>query len=154
MFLSGMITHGDFMLTLVLLFSLVLSFVCFGLFLFASYSTVSYFPYYVHIVVFISMLYKAFKMSTLFLSFRVQTHLMSPLFLSTKSCTHILNHCHKFKHVCRSRSILYFKQTNKDVICCRTKIPEIYSKQILNIVGSCHNMGNLICYSIFYLILQ
>ena len=46
MFISGMITHGAFMLTLDLLFSFVLSSVCFDYFLFSLYSTVSYFPYY------------------------------------------------------------------------------------------------------------
>ena len=44
-FISGMITHGDFMLTL---FSFALFFVFHFSCLCATYSTVSYFPYYVH----------------------------------------------------------------------------------------------------------
>ena len=44
-FISGMITHGDFMLTL---FSFALFFVFLFSCLCATYSTVSYFPYYVH----------------------------------------------------------------------------------------------------------
>ena len=105
MLFSGMITHGDFMLTLVLLYSFVLSFVCFVLFLFASYSTVSYFPYYVHIGVFIYMLYKALLCQLrYFLSMYKASNVFFFLFLF-KSNTHTQL---IFASNCSSRS-----QTNK-----------------------------------------
>ena len=70
------------MLTLDLLFSFVLSSVCFDYFLFSLYSTVSYFPYYVHnlLVFSISMLYKASNVPTWLLSFHMYKEKMFSLF--------------------------------------------------------------------------
>ena len=144
MFLSGMITHGDFMLTLVLLlfFSFILCLFCsfsvcfiFNCIIFPILCTYWCFHFYVvqsfKLVYFLSM-YKA--SNVFFFLFTFQDH-----------NTYSINHCHKLIVAAE------VKQTNKDVIFCRTKSPEINSNQHLkfqNIVRPIHNMGNLIGYYI------
>ena len=139
-----MITHGDFMLTLVLLFSFVLSFFCFVLFMFALYSTVSCFPYYVHIGVFISMLYKA-KCANLVTFLPCTKHPKSSFFLFTikKQHTYSIHHYHTFKQFCSSRS-----QTNKQgcLMLQDQNSGEIFQTlfKISEYCGYIHNMGNYI----------
>ena len=136
MFISGMITHGAFMLTLDLLFSFVLSSVCFDYFLFSLYSTVSYFPYYVHnlLVFSISMLYKASNVSTWLLSFHMYKENVFT-FLFSMNNTH---HTQSLAPNQKLFSIFIPSQWNEQ------KSGFTFQRSFQNILRIFHNMGNLI----------
>ena len=140
MFISGMITHGAFMLTLVLHFSFVLSSVCFHSFLFSLYIRLYRISHIMYIIFwcFPFPCCTKLQMCPLGYFFPYVQRKMFSLFCFQWTTHTTPNHWRQIKNC----SAFYSFQWNEQ------KSGTTFQRSFQNILRIFHNMGNLIFYNV------